>query len=921
MFRRARLVFALLAVFCLLSSAPVYAGEGGEPTRSRGTATERLDLRSPNAKVFQFADGSGYAQVYSVPIHFRSNDGSWQPINTQLTPLSGGGWATKASDVAVRFQARSVQRTRTQLSAPHTPLVSITQDSRTLQFEPLDASSSTAQVAGSEITYPNIYEDVDLQYETAPGMVKEALVLHKLPAQQSFRFVMRVTGVTPHLDANGGIALDPCAETCWTILPPFMEDAGGATSDAVQVAMQDLGGGSYELTYTPDAVWLANSTRAWPVVLDPTVNTSGGVSTYVQEGYPNIVSYNQRYSAVGYDPEGTGKARTRSFFAVSMPGLPANSSITNATFYFYQYYRSSAATGYTGEIRRVTSDWVGNLTNITWNTNQPNVDGSVASSRFVDTAIGWKDWNVTGLVQQWYSGTPNYGLSVWASPETTRGSYFCSMSAGGTLCGTPDASQVKPYFRIDYQVNNLLPNPPTLVAPANDATVGNTVTLQVQDAGDPDNGPRNFRDFFFRIEKTDNSWAQESGWRDANWGITLPSAGSYRWRAMAGDGAAGSAWSGWWTINFPAPPTGRTLDVRYVDQVYVQQKTEGGYWNHCGPASTAMLFHYEGKEKRDVLYDKQATLDLVCPLKIDCKGATYVGRNLLAIQQRGLATSTDWSLTFEDIRQSIDRGHPVVMGIKQANHVVLAIGYGPNNTVIINDPFGGKGWWGNFALANSTGATLAQPQLKGKNISYAFGSELTSSYGFIVSGPAPVPVQTRASITSTQGGTLVGQGATFTFAASATRAATNSDALDLTHTPLIAPSHSGDIGALALSSFTLEASSAGQPISTATQPFAMQIALDPEVIDIWGQEIGETSGETASISRSSFSGRTNDVEKQNLSQRIIIAAWNGTTGQWIPLDTTVDLANYQVRAQSNQFTEFAVFVKPEYTTYLPLLQR
>jgi murein DD-endopeptidase MepM/ murein hydrolase activator NlpD len=69
-----------------------------------------------------------------------------------------------------------------------------------------------------------------------------------------------------------------------------------------------------------------------------------------------------------------------------------------------------------------------------------------------------------------------------------------------------------------------------------------SVTLSWQDAGDPDNGPRNYRDYYVRIWHEDNSWRQESGWITAtSWTVTLPITGRYLFEVQAGDGAAGSS--------------------------------------------------------------------------------------------------------------------------------------------------------------------------------------------------------------------------------------------------------------------------------------------------------------------------------------------------------------------------------------------
>lgn len=135
----------------------------------------------------------------------------------------------------------------------------------------------------------------------------------------------------------------------------------------------------------------------------------------------------------------------------------------------------------------------------------------------------------------------------------------------------------KPYYgSIISRVNcpwkdgNIPPNIPNLLSPANGSTTTNAnVTLQLQDTGDPDNYPRNYRDFYYRIEKTDGTWSQESGWTvNASWSVTLPSSGTYRWRAQSGDGQSGSGWTSWWTFSYnitPPPSPALTRSRLYVD--------------------------------------------------------------------------------------------------------------------------------------------------------------------------------------------------------------------------------------------------------------------------------------------------------------------------------------------------------------------
>ena len=463
-----RAVFSFLAVLTLIPWVTSGAGSGAQ----QPGASEIVGLRTLNAKVFQRTNGSGYVQVFSYPVHYQDGFGGWAEIRPELIQLAGANtWANTAGDVAVQFQATSEVRTSVQSNLPTTPLVSLATATRSITFEPVGAQSVTGQVSGARITYPEIYNGVDLQYLNASNAVKENLIFRRLPDQTAFTFVLRVLGAVPQLEANGGITLAPCGETCWSILPPYMEDASGATTDAVTTTLENVGDGTYALTYTPDAAWLTDAKRVYPVVLDPTVDTRGGGDTlYTQQGYPTIAGYQQRYLSLGYDPENNGKAITRAFFYAAMPQIPAGSTIDSAVLNMYQYYAPNT-TGYNTVVYNVTTAWQTSPVSYPWN-NSPSVDGTVITTANVSSALGWKTWDVTSLAQQWYSGVANNGVAIYANPESSPGAYFCSSHALGTQCSlSTDALQLRPYFVVNYTTPGPGPGPTYTPTPTATPTI------------------------------------------------------------------------------------------------------------------------------------------------------------------------------------------------------------------------------------------------------------------------------------------------------------------------------------------------------------------------------------------------------------------------------------------------------------------
>ena len=454
-------------------SAPKFASTQPTEPAFPTDAAERLDLRTRNSKVFVRPDGSGVALAYTTPVHYQAADGHWKEIDNRLIadPDTGYGWRNAANDAVVRFSVTSPTLAAPSTTAqgpallavatvPSAPLVEISRAGYSIAFLPLDAAAVQGRVDGNTITYADIYPGADLRYWVAADQFKEDLVFHQVPTRDRVTFLLEVRGGDLVATTDGVITFAGCTGDCPRLAAPFLEDAASALSTNVGVSLTPEGTGRYLLTYTLDTAWLAAPERAYPVVLDPTTQTlTTGSSMYVEQGAPTTSTCNAQLNVyIGYDPLASyNKQTTRGFFYFALPILPPGSTVTNAAFYAYQYYVAAGGGGYNTNVYRPTVNWYDaavcaqGVSVWTW-LNPPAVDTATTwTTGFVDTAIGWKGWNVTNLAQQWATGAqPNHGLAIYSNPESQIGSAFCSAIAGGTQCGTADASQNHPYAQITF---------------------------------------------------------------------------------------------------------------------------------------------------------------------------------------------------------------------------------------------------------------------------------------------------------------------------------------------------------------------------------------------------------------------------------------------------------------------------------------
>ena len=160
-------------------------------------------------------------------------------------------------------------------------------------------------------------------------------------------------------------------------------------------------------------------------------------STFVQEGFPSTSGSNSRFFSIGYDPEGSGRSRTRSLLKFKDTSIPKNLNIEKAVVFVYQHFvpLTEAKTGpIKVQVYNVTSDWYSNSVNTTWE-NQPQVGELVGTALFTRT-IGWQSVDITPLVKEWQSGTEDHGIALMLEDELMRGAYYCSIFALEAQCGS-----------------------------------------------------------------------------------------------------------------------------------------------------------------------------------------------------------------------------------------------------------------------------------------------------------------------------------------------------------------------------------------------------------------------------------------------------------------------------------------------------
>ena len=425
---------------------------------------ELTTRRTADASFFQMSDGSVQEELSAAPVHYQDAHGVWQNIDTTVRQLSHNGFTAGA--VGDTFQ--------TYFSGDAGSLVRLEQGGAFVQIGADGATVPAPKVSGNSVTYKDAYPGTDLTYQSGPQGVKESIVLAKAPAAgASFSFTVKIGALTPKQLADGAIALygGESADPVFTIPAPYMADSkpdanspyGLAYSADVKQSMTfDAKTGTLHVTVTPDASWLADAHRAYPVTIDPTIDVAPTPSQaqnvmILADGPTTNYSTSWRLS-VGTTTTGAARALIK----FPMPTIPAGTTITSADLDLY--YDQTFTTGSnTVPMEALAANAAWSPTTATWNTAS-SIGGPVAgtTSMTANALAVWNDFPVTSTVQGWLNGTAtNNGFVLRATNETTLGQggprYEGSIYAyNGEVVNAPK-------LIITYGVPGIALNPPTVI--------------------------------------------------------------------------------------------------------------------------------------------------------------------------------------------------------------------------------------------------------------------------------------------------------------------------------------------------------------------------------------------------------------------------------------------------------------------------
>ena len=274
------------------------------------------------------------------------------------------------------------------------------------------------------IRYEGLFSEVtDVYLAARKAGIKEDIILNEYMENAVFEYLFSFQGLFPEIDGRQILLKDFEGTVKAIIAAPFMTDANQAYSEEIEVTLVALNDGYYAITYSPSDEWLREASRAFPVIIDPTVTYTSDNPVHIEDNYissqePNTNHYfNETFFKVGNDGTQTHIAYIRPVIPDSLKAISSKIMIKDADIRMYEYSGKSSNQDFS--LHLVTGgEWSSRA--ITYS-NAPSFTGRSYGEKKIKGS-GWYQWDLKELFSEWFhvlDQKPNYGFALFGNTNAS----------------------------------------------------------------------------------------------------------------------------------------------------------------------------------------------------------------------------------------------------------------------------------------------------------------------------------------------------------------------------------------------------------------------------------------------------------------------------------------------------------------------
>lgn len=479
----------------IIKSSPTYGATNDEAQIRPGNIIgEDKTKRDEFTKYFITDTGSTIVAQYGVPVHYKNSEDEYIDfdntlVTTQETVVNST-YDESSVDEVLPASYREIEEVETAFTnkksnskvshfkkSGKVKLIEITKDGHTISWNYSGANIVTAKEQmeilsdelygnesfltltnlSSKVVYENIYNNIDLEVINSTVGIKENLILKAPNAKNVYKLEYDIGDLVAESVDEHTIVLKSDDKVVYTITAPYMADANGVESKAVELKLLSNNKGKLSVKLTADKDWLKDKDRVYPVTIDPYFEYGqawGEVhSTYISQYQPDQCfgpgSSGYEGSIYVGRPVDDGETDYIRRSLVKIPNLPelgTGDMLINAQIEFRRVDNDPTQTMYVGLYEATGRSW--EQDRVTWNL-QPTCSSELIDYEKLSTSdFGWICWDITELAKKWYNGETNNGFFLKMMDEATveQGVRFVSASY-------PDESEYRPVMRLEYRNN------------------------------------------------------------------------------------------------------------------------------------------------------------------------------------------------------------------------------------------------------------------------------------------------------------------------------------------------------------------------------------------------------------------------------------------------------------------------------------
>ena len=300
---------------------------------------EDITLREESVKYFRLSDGNYVAAQYNYPVHTLDANGEWQDIDNSLSDI-GSDFANSGARIkfAKKITGNNTLFTLHDCGAKLTlTLIGAKKGTEGFVINNSDKEEDTElskmmnlEKISSSVVYKDILDGTDIEYIAYSKNIKENIIVKEKQDSYTYSFELKLNGITPTLTDSGDIELKDESGVLKYIIPaPVVFDSNNefAPYEAAGYTLTHKNGEKYILDITVSSSWMNAEDRAFPVTVDPAVNTSysGVIDTYIDWSNENFSGTTDAFLYVT-------NGKTTYWRTTNLPEIPNSANIVEATF-------------------------------------------------------------------------------------------------------------------------------------------------------------------------------------------------------------------------------------------------------------------------------------------------------------------------------------------------------------------------------------------------------------------------------------------------------------------------------------------------------------------------------------------------------------------------------------------------------------